>query len=133
MKNLLCIMLFFLIVGCKSQIINSKDVEKLIVEDINTAQKIVITDHSQVTQLLKMINSSSREFYIFVPDYRVIILYTNNKKKELLLKDVMLKIDGVSYNASKGVNTKSTKHIYNNYLNNNYLLKKRKNTKSTIA
>ena len=33
----------------------------------------------------------------------------------------------------KGVNTKSTKHIYNNYLNNNYLLKKRKNTKSTIA
>lgn len=34
---------------------------------------------------------------------------------------------------NKGVNTKSTKHIYNNYLNNNYLLKKRKNTKSTIA
>lgn len=101
MKNLLCIMLFFLIVGCKSQIINSKDVEKLIVEDINTAQKIVITDHSQVTQLLEIINSSSREFYIFVPDYRVISLYANNKKKELLFKDVMLKIDGVSYNASK--------------------------------
>ena len=79
-------MLFFLIVGCKSQIINSKDVEKLIVEDINTAQKIVITDHSQVTQLLKMINSSSREFYIFVPDYRVIILYTNIRKRNYCSK-----------------------------------------------
>ena len=33
----------------------------------------------------------------------------------------------------KGVNTKSTKYIYNNYLNNSYLLRKRKNTKSTIA
>ena len=34
---------------------------------------------------------------------------------------------------SKGVNTKSTKYIYNNYLNNSYLLRKRKKTKSTIA
>ncbi len=62
---------------------------------------ITLPVESTVTQLLEIINSSSREFYIFVPDYRVIILYANNKKKELLLKDVMLKIDGVSYNASK--------------------------------
>nr|DAR65856.1 MAG TPA: hypothetical protein [Caudoviricetes sp.] len=40
---------------------------------------------------------------------------------------------GVALERTKGVNTKSTKHIYNNYLNNSYLLRKRKKTKSTIA
>jgi hypothetical protein len=94
-------MLFLSFVGCKSQIINNKDIGSIIVEDVNTAQKISITDNSQIAQLLKIINSSSREFYIFVPDYRVTILYANNEKKELLLKGVMLKIDGVPYKASK--------------------------------
>lgn len=36
-------------------------------------------------------------------------------------------------NCIKGVNTKSTKHIYNNYLNNSYLPENSCNTKSTIA
>lgn len=106
MKKILCIMLILSITGCKSQIINNKDIKSIIVENVNTAQKIEITDHSQVAQLLKIINSSSREFYIFMPDYRVTILYANNEKKEILLKGVMLKIDGVPYKTSKKLSKK---------------------------
>ena len=50
--------------------------------------------------------------------------YLFDKEDNLIINDS---------NINKGVNTKSTKYIYNNYLNNSYLLRKRKNTKSTIA
>ena len=101
MRNLLYMILFLSIIECKAQIIESKGIENIIIENINTTQRITITDNSQITQLLKIINSSSREFYIFIPNYRIIISYVNNKKKVVLLKGMMLKIDGISYKANK--------------------------------
>ena len=101
MRNLLYVILFLSIIECKAQIIESKEIKNIIIENINTTQRITITDNSQITQLLKIINSSSREFYIFIPNYRITISYVNNKKKVVLLKGMMLKIDGISYKANK--------------------------------
>lgn len=103
MKNLLLlfIMLVLLLAGCKPQIINNKDIESIIVENISTAQEIEIKDLSQISKLIQIINSSNREFYIFIPEYRITVLYQNNNKVTILVKDLMLKKNGVSYKTSK--------------------------------
>lgn len=102
MNNVFYLIIVLLsITGCKSPIINNKDICSIIVENYSTSQTQTITDCSQINKLLRIINSSKQELFKFQPDYSVTILYGNNEKKVLLLKGQCIKIDGVTYRTSK--------------------------------
>lgn len=102
MKNLYLIFLLLLI-GCNTLHINNSPIESIIIEEINTGLRKTITDQKQISRLLKCINSSSREFFIFKPNYLVTIIYKDKENKQVLIKNEALKIDDVTYKSSKQI------------------------------
>ncbi len=90
--------------GCTSLHIKTRSIESIIVEETNSDLRVNISDKSQISQLLKYINSSSREFFIFKPNYTITISYGDKTIKKVFLKDEMLKIDGITYRTSKHLN-----------------------------
>jgi hypothetical protein len=101
MKKISYIMILLSLVGCTSLNIKSHSIENIIIEDTDSDLRINISDKSQISQLLKYINSSSRDFYIFKPNYTLTISYGDKTIKKIFLKDEMLKIEGVTYRTSK--------------------------------
>lgn len=101
MKKISYIMILLSLVGCSSLNIKSHSIENIIIEESNSDLRIIISDKSQISQLLKYINSSSREFYIFKPYYIITISYEDKTIKKIFLKDEMLKIEGATYKTSE--------------------------------
>lgn len=101
MKKISYIMILLSLVGCASLNIKSRSIENIIIEETNSDLRINISDKSSISLLLKYINSSSREFYIFKPNYIITISYEDKKIKKIFLKDEMLKIEGVTYRTSE--------------------------------
>ena len=113
MKKILYIMILLSLVGCASLNIKSRPIENIIIEEINSDLRVNISDKSQICLLLKYINSSSREFYVFKPDYVITISYEDKANKKIFLKDEMLKIEGVTYRTSEHLSV-----IIESYLRN---------------
>ena len=92
MKKLLYVIIVLLsLLGCTSSLhIKTRSIETIIIKETNS-------------DLLKYINSSSREFFIFKAKYTITISYGDKTTKTILLKDEMLKIDGVTYRTSKHI------------------------------
>jgi hypothetical protein len=104
MRKLIFIIIGLSIIGCNSPNISRKNIKSIVIENVATEHKIEIKEHSQIAQLLKIINSSKQEFYIFKPDCRITILYINNNSVTLLLNKSALKIDGIPYKTSTKLN-----------------------------
>jgi len=111
-------MIVLFITGCRTPRISKKDIKSIVIENIDTKQKIEIKEHSEIAQILKIINSSKQEFYIFLPDYGITILYLNNNKVKLSLKGSALKIDGVPYKTSKKLSNIIEAYFSNDTINN---------------
>ena len=105
MKKLSYIIVVLLsLLGCTSSLhIKKRSIENIIIRETNSDLRIDISDKTQISQLLKYINSSSREFFIFKAKYTITISYGDKTTKTILLKDEMLKIDGVTYRTSKHI------------------------------
>lgn len=103
-------MILLSLTSCVSLLVDNSSVESITIEKISTGSRIEITDQSQISQLLKLINSSCREFYISKGKYRITIKYRNKEMKVVLFSGNVLKIEGVTYKTSEMLN-----HIIEKY------------------
>lgn len=100
----ICLIILLSLTSCASLLVNNSSVESITIEKIKTGSRIEITDQSQISHLLKLINSSSKEFFISKGKYRITIKYRNKEMKVVLFSDNMIKIDGVTYKTSEKLN-----------------------------
>ena len=99
------ILIFFYILlcitGCQRNIVEI-DAMEISVKNLNNNQIYKITDEDEIYKIIDNINSSEKEFCIFIPDIELVFAYIDGKKKTVLIKKNRLKMDGVSYiNKSK--------------------------------
>ena len=100
--------------SCTALLEGNSSVESIVIEKISTGSRIEITDQSQISQLLKLINSSSREFYICKNGkYLITIKYRNKEIKVVLFRDNMIRIEGVTYKTSERLNCIIEKYFEN--------------------
>lgn len=101
MRKILCLIFLLSLEGCSVLSLKENSIESIVIEERKTGSRIKIIDQSQISQLLKVINSSRKEFGIFKGNYIITILYRNKEIKTILIEGDMLKIDGITYRMSK--------------------------------
>ena len=104
MKKIIFIIVLLSLFGCTTSLhIKTRSIENIIIRETNSDLRIDVSDKTQISQLLRYINLSSREFFIFKAKYTITISYGDKTAKTILLKDEMLKIEGVTYRTSKHI------------------------------
>ena len=101
MRKILCLIFLLSLEACSVLSLKENSIESIVIEERKTGSRIKIIDQSQISHLLKVINSSRKEFGIFKGNYIITILYRNKEIKTILIEDDMLKIDGITYRMSK--------------------------------
>ena len=82
--------------GCQKHIVEA-NVREVYIEKLETNQIYKITCKEEINKIIYNINSSKREFCVFIPNVKVVLIYRNNKKKIILINGNKLKIEGVTY------------------------------------
>ena len=66
--------------GCQKHIVEA-NVREAYIEKLETNQIYKITCKEEIDKIIYNINSSKREFCIFIPNVKAVLIYRNNKKK----------------------------------------------------
>ena len=82
--------------GCQKHIIEA-NVREVYIEILETIQLYKIPCKEEINKMIYNINSSKREFCIFIPNVKAVLIYRNNKKEIILINGNKFKIDGITY------------------------------------
>lgn len=82
--------------ACKNSVVET-GVKEIYVENLKNNQIYKITTKGDIDKIVYKINSGKKEFAIFIPNAKMILVYANKKKKTILINGSKFKIDGVSY------------------------------------
>ena len=85
--------------GCQKHIVET-NVREAYIEKLETNQIYKITCKEEINKIIYNVNSSKREFCIFIPDVKVVLIYRDNKKRIILINGNKFKIDGITYVSS---------------------------------
>ncbi len=107
MKQFLFFVAFIVLLAITSSCntIVEPDVVEIIMEDRETGQKQIVTDKDSIKEIVSTINSSNREFCIFIPQKEMTLKYKNKKDITILINSDghSLKIDGITYVNHEGL------------------------------
>ena len=70
--------------GCQKHIVEA-NVREAYIEKLETNQIYKITCKEEINKIIYNVNSSKREFCIFIPDVKVVLIYRDNKKRIILI------------------------------------------------
>ena len=82
--------------GCQKHIVEA-NVREAYIEKLETNQIYKITCREKINKIIYTINSSKREFRIFIPNVKVVLIYKNGKRKTILVNGNKIKVDGITY------------------------------------
>ena len=88
--------------GCQKHIVEAT-VREAYIEKLETNKIYKITCKEEINKIIYNVNSSKREFCIFIPDVKVVLIYRDNKKRIILIKGNKFKIDGITYVSSDNI------------------------------
>ena len=89
-------MLLLCTVACKESVIET-GVKEIYVENLKDHQIYKITTKGNIDKIVYKINSSKKEFCVFIPNTKMALIYENKKKKVILINGNKFKINGISY------------------------------------
>ena len=87
--------------GCQKHIVDANAIE-VYIEKLDSDQIYKITCREKINKIIYTINSSKREFRIFIPNVKVVLIYKNGKRtsfrifrdrEELAAKDLSTSIE----------------------------------------
>ena len=82
--------------GCQKHIVEA-NVREAYIEKLATNQIYKITCKEEINKIIYNINSSKREYCVFIPNVKVVLIYGSNKKRIILINGNKFKIDRVTY------------------------------------
>jgi hypothetical protein len=103
-------LLLFVVVcftACRRHIVETVGIKALTVtsyKEGNVAGTVVIRDGAAITDFLGRVNRSKEDPAVFLPDYTVLVNYSQRELTILVNRDG-LKIDGVAYRANEDIGT----------------------------
>lgn len=86
------------LLSCNKKLVTTENIKNIIIvsnpRDNNI--EIEITNSSDISNILEIINTADKELIKFIPDYKIQINYKDSSKILLIKKD-MLNIEGLTY------------------------------------
>ena len=78
--------------GCQKHVVEA-NVREAYIEKLETNQIYKIAcKEEEINKIIYNINSSKREFCVFIPNVKVVLIYGNNKKRIILINGNKFKI-----------------------------------------
>ena len=96
LKVKLIIFILICMTGCQKHIVDANAIE-VYIEKLDSDQIYKITCREKINKIIYTINSSKREFRIFIPNVKVVLIYKNGKRKTILVNGNKIKVDGITY------------------------------------
>ena len=87
--------------SCKTVLTTKKNIEKITIEELSSKKEIEIYDSSEIEKIVKKVNRCYREPYIFRAEYELNIWYKDSTSIDILVKDNIIKINGLTYRTKK--------------------------------
>lgn len=91
--------------SCCTKTIVEPDVVEIVIDNKETGRSHSVTDKDSIQMIVKTINTSKREFCIFIAHKEMTLKYKSKKDRKILINNEghYLKIDGIPYVNSFGL------------------------------